>query len=356
MRYKLLGPTGLKVSEFALGTMTFGEGLPWGTNATESKEVFHTFLDKGGNFIDTADAYTNGASETMIGELSKGIREQLVIATKYSLNTDPARNSNAGGNHRRNMIRAVEGSLKRLQTDYIDLYWVHLWDQLTPVEEMMRGLDDLVSAGKILYTGISDAPAWVIAKGNMMAEWRGWNKFAAVQMEYNLIDRGVEREVLPLARHDDLSMLIWSPLAMGLLTGKYRSLDDKGQSQRGWLTDSRLNEQTLHVIHVLLQVAAELNASPAAVALRWLQYQYHGNIPIIGARTVAQLEDNLSASALTLSDAHLQQLHDAGKIDPGFPYDIIADERVNLPGMHDAIHGSFKADMLQEVKRRAARN
>jgi aryl-alcohol dehydrogenase-like predicted oxidoreductase len=331
--------------------MTFGEDWGWGASLEESRKQFNLFLDQGGNFIDTANYYTNGSSEQFIGELAKGIREQLVIATKYTLNTDPEKNINAGGNHRRNMIRAVEQSLRRLQTDYIDLYWVHIWDRLTPIEEIMRGLDDLVQQGKVVYTGISDAPGWWVSKANMMAEWRGWNKFAALQLEYNLLERGIERELLPLAKHDNLGILAWSPLAMGLLTGKYLSQNDKGQSGRGSLTDVRLNEQSLAVIKTLVQVAKETGASPAAVAIRWLQYQNRQVIPILGARTVEQLKDNLSSAAVELDPLHLKRLNEVSKIDLGFPYDMLEDVRAGHD-ISERIHGQFKNDMLAEVARR----
>lgn len=356
MRYKLLGPTGLRVSEFCLGAMTFGEEFGWGASLEESRKLLHTFLDYGGNFIDTANYYTNGSSETILGELSKDIRERLVIATKYTLSMDPRHNVNAGGNHRKNMVRAVEQSLQRLQTDYIDIYWVHIWDRLTPVEEVMRGLDDLVSAGKIVYTGISDAPAWIVAKSNMLAEWRGWNKFAALQLEYNLLERGIERELLPLARHDDLAVLAWSPLAMGLLSGKYRSLSDKGQSGRSSFVDSRLNERSLQIISTLVQVAEELGASPAAIALRWLQYQYHQVIPILGARKLEQLRDNLSGLQYELDASQLERLNNISKIDLGFPYDMITDVPPGVHNVPQLINGTFKEDMLTEIVRRSERN
>jgi aryl-alcohol dehydrogenase-like predicted oxidoreductase len=332
--------------------MTFGEEFGWGSSLEECRKVFNSYLDHGGNFLDTADLYTLGTSESIIGELSHGIRERLVIATKYSLMTDP-QNSNAGGSSRRNMVRSVEQSLRRLKTDYIDLYWVHIWDQVTPVDEIMRGLDDLVRAGKVVYTGISDAPAWLSAKGNMLAECRGWTRFSALQMEYNLLERGVEREVLPFAKQDDLALLIWSPLAMGLLTGRYRSLADKGKSGRGIMLDERLNERNLRIIDALVKVAQELEVSPAAVALRWLQHQYHNIIPIVGARNVEQLADNLSCLKCEPSAEQFQRLSDVSKIDLGFPYDIIADERASMPGMNDLIHGPYKADMLREISRRA---
>lgn len=355
MQYKLLGPTGLKVSELCLGTMTFGEEVGWGSSLEECRKLFNTYLNYGGNFIDTANFYTNGSSEKIIGELSKGIRERLVISTKYTLNTDPQNNSNAGGNHRKNLMLSVEQSLRRLQTDYIDLYWVHIWDRLTPVEEIMRGLDDLISAGKILYTGISDAPGWWIAKANTIAEWRSWNKFAAMQMEYNLLERGIERELLPFAKQDDLAILAWSPLAGGLLSGKYRSENDKTKSNRELMTDSRLNAHNLSIIATLVAIAQEVQVSPAAVALRWLQYQYHQLIPILGARKLEQLQDNLSVLNCELNADQQLRLNNASKINLGFPYDMLEDSKINLPGMNDAIHGAFKTDMLKEVERRSVR-
>lgn len=354
MQYKLLGPTGLRVSELCLGAMTFGEDWGWGASVEECSKLFNAYLDHGGNFIDTANYYTNGSSETIVGELSKGIRERLVIATKYTLNTDPENNSNAGGNHRKNMVRAVEQSLRRLQTDYIDLYWVHIWDKLTPIEEIMRGLDDLVSAGKIVYTGFSDVPAWVVAKGNAMAEVRGWNKFAALQLEYNLAQRGIERELLPLAKHDDLAILAWSPLAMGLLSGKYRSTQDKGLSGRSSFVDGRLTDRNIGIINTLVEVAAELGAAPAAIALRWLQYQYHQVIPILGARKLDQLLDNLSSIKYELTDAHLKRLDEASRIELGFPYEMLASQE-RAHGVWERVNGVFNADMQKEVERRAGR-
>lgn len=355
MKQKILGPTGLRVSELCLGTMTFGEDFGWGSSVEESKQVFHTFLDKGGNFIDTADFYTLGNSETIIGSLSQGIRDQLVITTKYTLSADP-QNSNAGGNHRKNMMRAVEQSLRRLKTGYIDLYMVHIWDQLTPIDEIMRGLDDLVSAGKILYAGMSDAPAWWIAKANDHAVQHGQTKFSTLQMEYNLIERGIEREILPLAKYDDLAIMAWSPLASGLLSGKYRNLKDVGLSKRGLIADARLNEQNLGIIKALNEIASQLQVSPAALALKWLMQQYHQVIPIVGARTKDQLLENLSCLDISVNEKQMQVLNDVSKMRPGFPYDIINDEKNGLPGMHEGIHGKFKDDMLAEIVYRGGRS
>ncbi|HWX17956.1 MAG TPA: aldo/keto reductase, partial [Chthoniobacterales bacterium] len=196
MNYRLLGKSGLRVSEFALGTMTFGDDWGWGSAKDEAQKVYNSFRESGGNFVDTANVYTNGTSEAFLGEFMKGHRASMVLATKYT-NAAQGTDPNAGGNHRKNMMQAVEASLKRLKTDYIDLYWVHIWDQITPVEEVMRGLDDLVRQGKVLYVGISDAPAWWIAQANTLASLRGWSPFVGLQIEYSLLERTVERELIP---------------------------------------------------------------------------------------------------------------------------------------------------------------
>ena len=214
MKYRLLGNSGLRVSEAALGTMTFGDEWGWGSAKDEARKVYDAFREAGGNFIDTANFYTNGTSESFLGEFMKDHRQSMVLATKYS-NAAPGTDPNAAGNHRKNMMQAVEASLKRLQTDYIDLYWVHIWDQITPVEEVMRGLDDLVRQGKVLYVGISDAPAWWIAQANTLAQLRGWSPFVGLQIEYSLIERTVERELVPMAKALNLGLTAWSPLARG---------------------------------------------------------------------------------------------------------------------------------------------
>src|SRR5712692_7688762 len=217
MKYRLLGKSGLRVSEAALGTMTFGDEWGWGSPKAEAQKVYETYREAGGNFIDTANFYTNGTSERFMGEFMQGHRESVVLATKYSLAV-PGNDPNAAGNHRKSMMQAVEASLKRLQTDYIDLYWVHVWDGMTPVEEVMRGLDDLVRQGKILYAGISDAPAWWVAQANTLAELRGWSRFAGLQIEYSLIQRTVERELVPMTKALNLGVLAWSPLANAVQT------------------------------------------------------------------------------------------------------------------------------------------
>src|SRR5258706_7122965 len=237
MKYRLLGNSGLRVSEAALGTMTFGDDWGWGAAKDESRKVYDAFREAGGNFIDTANFYTSGTSESFLGEFMKDMkdhRQSVVLATKYTMSA-PGTDPNAAGNQRKNMMQSVEASLKRLQTDYIDLYWVHMWDQITPVEEVMRGLDDLVRAGKVLYTGISDAPAWWIAQANTLAHFRGWSPFVGLQIEYNLIERSVERELIPMAKALNIGVTAWSPLSRGVLTGKYHgqaSSDQKGEPGR----------------------------------------------------------------------------------------------------------------------------
>ena len=218
MNYQLLGKSGLRVSELCLGTMTFGQDWGWGAARDEARKIYDTFREAGGNFIDTANVYTNVTSETFLGEFLAGQREAVVMATKYT-NAAPSADPNAAGNQRKSMVQSLEASLRRLKTDYIDLYWLHVWDQITPVEEVMRAFDDLVRQGKVLYAGVSDAPAWWIAQANTIASLRGWTPFVGLQIEYSLIERTVERELLPMAKAFGLTLTAWSPLCGGLLTG-----------------------------------------------------------------------------------------------------------------------------------------
>ncbi|HEY1271934.1 MAG TPA: aldo/keto reductase, partial [Terriglobales bacterium] len=222
MNYQLLGNSGLRVSEISLGTMTFGEDWGWGTGKDEVRKIYDTYRTAGGNFIDTANIYTNGTSEVMVGELIQSHRPEVVLATKYS-NAASGNDPNAAGNQRKSMFQAVEASLRRLKTDYIDLYWLHIWDKITPVDEVMRAFDDLVRQGKVLYAGVSDAPAWWIAQANTLADLRGWSRFVGLQIEYSLVERTVERELLPMAKAFKIGVTAWSPLAGGLLSGKYHS-------------------------------------------------------------------------------------------------------------------------------------
>ena len=321
MRYRLLGNSGLRVSEAALGTMTFGEDWGWGSPKAEAQKVYETYREAGGNFIDTANVYTNGTSERFVGEFIKSHRENVVLATKFSLAV-PGNDPNASGNHRKSMMQAAEASLKRLQTEYIDLYWVHMWDGITPVQEVMRGLNDLVREGKVLHVGISDAPAWWIAQANTLAELRGWTQFSGLQIEYNLIDRAVERELVPMAKALKLGVLAWSPLAKGVLTGKYlgESKPDGARLSIEGMKEFLPEEQrAAPIISAVKSVSAQVGRSMAQVALAWLRHQTVPVIPIIGARKVSQLQDNLSSLDLVLSAEQLESLDGASQIELGFP-------------------------------------
>ena len=324
MKYRLLGNSGLRVSEAALGTMTFGDDWGWGAAKDEARKVYDAFRAAGGNFIDTANFYTNGTSESFLGEFMKGHRQSVVLATKYT-NAFPGTDPNAAGNQRKNMMQAVEASLQRLKTDYIDLYWVHIWDQITPVEEVMRGLDDLVRAGKVLYTGISDAPAWWIAQANTLAHLRGWSPFVALQIEYSLIERTVERELIPMAKALNIGVTAWSPLAGGVLTGKYHG---HGTPDQGRMKTDMAKEfmpepvRSGRIVAAVKSVSDETGRSMAQVALAWLRYRPMPVIPIIGARKLSQLQDNLASFELTLSADHLRTLDEASVIELGFPYEM----------------------------------
>jgi aryl-alcohol dehydrogenase-like predicted oxidoreductase len=310
--------------------MTFGDEWGWGSPKAEAQKVYETYREAGGNFIDTANFYTNGTSEKFLGEFIRGHRESVVVATKYS-NAAPGSDPNAAGNHRKSMMQAVEASLKRLQTDYIDLYWVHIWDEITPVEEVMRGLDDLVHAGKILYAGISDAPAWWIAQANTLAELRGWTKFVGLQIEYSLIERTVERELIPMAKALNLGVLAWSPLARGVLTGKYHGggKTDKARMSREEMKQFLPEEQrAAPIISAVKSVSEQTGHSMAQVALAWLRHQTVPVIPIIGARKVSQVQDNLASLDLKLSTEQLKSLDEASRIELGFPHDIYQKEMV----------------------------
>jgi aryl-alcohol dehydrogenase-like predicted oxidoreductase len=325
MRYRLLGKSGLRVSELCLGTMTFGEEWGWGSSKDESRQIFDAFFEAGGNFIDTANVYTNGTSETQLGEFLKGDRERAVLATKYT-NSMPGTDPNSAGNHRKNMVQAVEASLRRLHTDYIDLYWVHIWDRITPIEEVMRAFDDLVRQGKVLYVGVSDMPAWVIARANTLAELRGWTAFVGLQIEYSLIERTVEREMLPMASSLGLGVTAWSPLAGGALTGKY--LKGQKQAAEGRYSNEMMKpflpaaERTDAVVREVLAVAEECGRSPAQVALAWLRHRPTPVIPIIGARRLDQFRDNLACLDLKLDEAQLGRLDAVSRIELGFPHDF----------------------------------
>jgi len=371
MKYFLLGKSGLKVSEICLGTMTFGKEWGWGASKEESRKIFDAYVDSGGNFVDTANIYTDGTSEKYVGDFVSYDRDRFVIATKYTSNTR-AGDPNAGGNHRKNMVQSVEASLRRLNTDYIDLYWVHAWDQTTPVEEMMRALDDMVKSGKILYIGISDAPAWIVSQANTLANLKGWTEFTSIQIEYSLIERTSERELLPMANALDIGITAWSPLGSGVLTGKYNksgnnehknksvnkdykqtesttnnantstsSSSSKSDHQDGnrlsvanfsELSNTLLKERNLRIAEEVVNIAHEINRTPSQVALNWIRQSKmifrNKIIPIIGAKNLVQANDNLSCMEFVLSDDHIERLNEISKIELGFPHNFLSSDTV----------------------------
>ncbi|MCX6641546.1 MAG: aldo/keto reductase [bacterium] len=321
MRYKLLGRSGLRVSELALGTMTFGEEWGWGASRQESRKIYDAFLEAGGNFIDTANRYTEGSSEKFLGEFIASQRDKIVLATKYTLTT-PGSDINSGGNHRKNLVQSLEASLKRLKVDYIDLYWVHIWDYLTPVEEVMRALDDQVRAGKILYVGISDTPAWIVSQANILAELRGWTPFVALQIEYSLIQRTVERELLPMARSLDLAVTSWGSIGAGVLTGKYNQPSNEPARIKPDSPSGRLDPRNLAIAAEVVKLAKEIGREPSQVALNWVRQQPGVIIPIVGARSAKQLQQNLACLEFTLTTEQMERLNQVSHIDSGFPHDF----------------------------------
>jgi aryl-alcohol dehydrogenase-like predicted oxidoreductase len=327
MRYKLLGHSGLRVSELCLGTMTFGEEWGWGASYEECRNVFDVFAEAGGNFIDTANLYTNGTSEKYVGELIKSDREKWVVATKYSLNTGKGE-INAGGNHRKNMVQAVEASLKRLNVEYIDLLWLHAWDFTTPVDEVMRAFDDLVRMGKVLYIGISDTPAWIVAQANTIATLRGWTPFIGLQIEYSLNERTPERDLLPMAQAFDIGITAWSPLAGGLLTGKYNSTNSDTESARFTIAKREISERAMRVAGEVSRIANEIGRPASQVALNWLRQQPIDVIPIIGSRKVAQVQENLACLEFKLTAEQMQELDSVSAIELGFPHDFLKSQMV----------------------------
>ncbi len=338
MRYRLFGPGGLRVSELFLGAMTFGEQGGVGALPEECRRILDAYADAGGNVIDTAINYRGGASEEIVGELLAGRRDRFVLSTKYTVTRDPG-DPNAAGNHRKNLRLSLETSLRRLRTDYIDIYWVHMWDRHTPVEETMRALDDQVRAGKILYVGISDAPAWVISQANTLAAWRGWTAFAGLQAPYSLLRRDIERELLPMAEALGLTVAAWSPLADGILSGKFTQA---GAARNGARVDpASLSEHQHEVASAVREIADGLDVSPAQVAIAWTRSRSLAVAPIIGARRLGQLQDNLGAADLELAADVISRLDAVAPLDPGFPSDFI----------HGNTSWVFGAASLQETGR-----
>lgn len=336
MKYKLLGRSGLKVSELCLGTMGFGTENGWGADKETSFVILEKFAAAGGNFLDTANMYKLGTGEKIIGEFITGRdRDYFVIATKYTL-LDNITNPNASGNNRKNMMRSVEASLKRLQTDFIDVLYLHIWDDLTPMDEVLRGLDDLIRQGKVQYAAISDTPAWMVAKGNTLAELMGWSQFIALQVEYSLLQRTPERELLPMAKHFGMTVTPWAPLAGGALTGKYLR-GDRGRIKEG---SNRLNENSGRITWEVMGVAEKLGVEPAHVALKWTMQQPLSVIPVVGATKPEQLEQNLKAIDLVIPEEYMQHLDAVSAIDLGFPMKFFQEEAVRqntYGGFYDKI-------------------
>lgn len=324
--YRLLGRSGVRVSPLSLGTMTFGSDWGWGADAAEARRIFDLYVDRGGNFIDTAVNYTNGEAERLLGTFIAGTRETIVLATKFTMSRAPG-NPNAGGNHRLNLVRSVEQSLRQLGTDRIDLLYLHAWDGTTRPDEVMRALDDLVRSGKVLYLGICNTPAWRIAEMQTLADLRGWSAFVALQIEYSLVERTVEHELMPMAAALGLGVLPWSPLGGGVLAGKY-SRADVADSRDAAVSDSRrgviaasghLTERAIDIAQAVGAIAAELGATPSQVALAWTLAHPAVVSPVMGARTLAQAQENLSALDVALSAAHLERLDRASAPAPVFP-------------------------------------
>ncbi|MFD7018317.1 aldo/keto reductase [Streptomyces sp. NPDC059928] len=328
--YRLLGRSGLRVSPLALGAATFGTEWGWGAERDEARKLFDLYVERGGNFIDTAVTYTNGSSERLLGEFTRDNRESLVLATKYTTLRRPG-DPNSGGPHRKNLIASVEASLRQLHTDYIDLLYLHMWDFTTPVEEILRGMDDLVRQGKVLYLAMSNVPAWQVSRMQAITDLRGWSPLVALQIEYSLIERTGDRDLIPMAREMGLGVTPYSPLGGGVLTGKY-SRDDltttnaasaDGTRKNVTIAGGALTERNFAIVDVVKELATELGRTPAQVALAWTLRNPAVTAPIIGARTPAQLEDNLGALEVDLTTSQLARLDAASAIGLGVPHDLL---------------------------------
>ena len=345
MKLRLLGASSLRVSELCLGAMTFGGSAHLYAEEQDCRNVYDAFLKAGGNFIDTADMYGLGASECMLGRFMGEDRKRIILASKYSMNTDP-NDPNAGGNHRGNMVRSLEGSLKRLKTDYLDLYWVHAADGLTPPLEFMRALDDQVRLGKILHIGISNAPAWWVAALNATAAERGWTQFTAVQLQYNLAERTIENAFFPLAKFQDMAITAWSPLLFGALTGKYTVGKDGAVQGEGRLSGPMggrmLTPHNLRVAQGLKKAAGRLGCASSTLALAWLLHRPAPVIPIVGARNLKQLGENLACADLSLDADTLSELNALSPPAATFPESLLA-----MPPMRTMVHGKAVPERLK---------
>lgn len=340
MKYKLLGGSGLRVSEIALGTMTLSQDNPWGWGVDDetSFEILEAYADAGGNFIDTACNYTNGQSEEVIGEFIAHDRDQYVVATKYSMRHDGLPNDpNYGGNHRKNLRRTVDASLERLGTDYLDLLYLHVWDYTTPIREVMTTLDSLVESGTVNYVGISDSPAWIVAQAYQLAADRGWTRPVVCQFPYNIERRSPEHEVMPFCRYNDLAMTTWSVLGAGLYTGKYTG----AERPSGRRADNEFTEEELEIPRLIDAVADEVDATPAQVTLSWTRAQDKQLFPIVGATSPAHVEEAVASASVQLDPDQLDRLDAAVGFERGFPQSFTASE--NVKGL---VHGET-ADQLE---------
>lgn len=335
MKLQLLGDSGLRVSELCLGTMTFGEDWQWGASKDVSREIFDAFAEAGGNFLDTASAYTNGTSEKYVGEFVAHDRDAFVVATKWTLpdSFNDLQPATKVGNSRKNLRRSVEESLRRLNTDHIDVLYLHVWDFTTPTDEIMRTLDDLVTSGKVLYLGISDTPAWIVARAQTTALLRGWAPFSVLQIEYSLLQRTVERDLIPMAQALGMSVAPWSPLAGGVLSGKYSSGEATSRGRE-------IPAQSLEIAKVVGQHAEKMGCTPSQLALAWLLAK--GTIPILGAGKTEQFKDNLGCLEVQIAPETMAALDEASKIELGFPHDFLSGDFVKsrvLGGKNELIEG-----------------
>lgn len=339
--YRTLGRSGLRVSRMALGTATFGTEWGWGADRDDARRLFDRYVGAGGNFLDTASTYTEGTSERLLGEFARGRRESLVIATKYSTLRRPG-DPNSGGANRKNLLASVEASLDRLGTDHIDLLYLHVWDDTTPVDEILRGMDDLVRQGKVLHCGISSAPAWQIARMQTLADLRGWTPLVALQIEHNLIERRGELDLIPMARELGLGVVPFSPLAGGLLSGRYRAPRGDSVGEDGTRTAfntelGAVTDRALAIADVVSEVGDDLGITPSQVALAWSIQNPLITAPIIGARTPAQLDENLAAMTVDLDDAHLARLEEATAPEPGFPHALLRSDHIRRQTRGDMV-------------------
>lgn len=337
MKYKLLGKTGIRVSELCLGTMTFGSEWGFGSNKEESKKVFDTFVNRGGNFFDTANIYTKGTSEKYLGEFIKTERSNLVVASKYSLSESGK--INQSGNHRKNMIESIDASLKRLDTDYIDLYYIHAWDFTVAPEELMRNLEYLLASGKIASIGISDTPAWVVSQCNTIAQMRGWTPFSAYQVEYCMTEHTADREILPVSEAFDMTFCGFGPLGAGLLTGKY-NIENNEPKRMTPGASHRLSEKNLGLSQELINLSKEIGQSPSQLAIRWAMQKFKKSSPIFGARSEKHCIENLGALDFELSNDDMNKLDAICQIGPNNPNDFL-----KLPRVQEILYGNHIEDI-----------